>query len=372
MSQGSGLPSFNRQDLRKATKFVEGDYNGINPRSFYRKLKRGIEEIQNDYGFKYHVEGNQEQDLDISSEEVGQKTGVVKGRLRATSDWAKIGNGALEYRPYGPHGALAVVLGIVLLVVGFSGEQMALAGGGVLVGLAGLYGYTQKERDTFPIIRQDMIRTLMTGEVSERTTEAGNQTRTDIFANMSVVFAGDSFVAVDTGELETLDWTFRRELTNQVRRWNNQVVASAEEKVPVEDGFMWQLKGWLDRSTQSHRGTIEGFQTKLVRQAPFHYRMRYTTLLEEQLGPEMQDRLDGHRRDLMAELEELAEDIDVFVEREGLQHTSEVTNSSANEDPQLNPDVDDQHHSNAGSRQDPNASSQQNPQLDSDSDGRHH
>ncbi len=363
MSQGSGLPPFNRQDLRKATKFVEGDYNGINPRSFYRKLKRGIEEIQNDYGFKYQVEGNQEQDLDIASEEVGQKTGVVKGRMRATSDWAKIGNGALEYRPYGPHGALAVVLGIILVVLGFSGEQMALSGLGVILALAGVYGYSQKDRDTFPIIRQDMIRTLMTGEVSERTTEAGNQTRTDIFANMSVVFAGDSFVAVDTGELETLDWTFRRALTNQVRRWNNDVVASAEEKVPVEDGFMWQLKGWFNRGVQSHRGTIEGFQTKLVRQAPFHYRIQYTKLLEQQLGPEMQDRLDSHRGDLKAELEELAEDIDVYVEREGLQHTSNVTDSSPNEEPQLNPDVNTQQ-----KQSDP--STQQDPQLDSDRDNR--
>ncbi len=349
--------SFSRQDLRKATKFVEGDYTGINPRSFYRKLKRGVEEVQNEHGFKYNVDGNQDEDLDISSEDVGEKTGMVQGRMRATSEWVEIGMGSLEYRPYGPHGALGVIISVTLLVRGLASSSIPLIIVGVIAGAASGYGYSQKERDSFPIIRQDMIRTLMTGEVSERTTEARNQTRTDIFANMSVVFAGDSFVAVDSGALNTLDWTFRRELVNQIRQWNNEVVDAEQQKVAVEDGFVWQLKGWGDRDVQSHRGTIEGFQTKLVRNAPFHYRMRYTELLEKQLAPGTQDGLDRDRQNLRAELEQLAEDINVYVEREGLEHTSNVTGSSPNEDPQLNPDVSDD-----------NSANEDNPALDGESD----
>lgn len=338
MGTESGIPDFSRQDLRKATKFVEGDYSGINPRTFYRKLKRGIEEIQDQRGFKYQVTGDQNRDLDIASEEVGQKTGVVDGRMRATSDWLQVGNGSLTYRPYGPHGALGIILGILLVVIGISGEQMALAAVGVIAAVAGGYGYSQKEREAFPIIRQDMIRTLMTGEVSERTTEDDNQTRTDIFANMSVVFAGDAFVAVDTGRLETLDWNFRRELVTQVKRWHNEVVATETEELPIEEGFMWQLKGWFDRDVKTHRGVIEGAQNALVREAPFQYRMRYTELLEGQLTPEMQDTLETHKANLMAELEEIAEDIDVYVEREGLQHTSQLEGSMADGKPELGPD----------------------------------
>jgi hypothetical protein len=340
MSQGSGIPSFSRQDLRKATKFVEGDYSGINPRTFYRKLKRGIEEIQDPRGFKYQVDGDQNRDLDIISEEVGEKTGVVKGRMRASSDWIEVGNGALQYRPYGPHGALAIIVGLVLALVGLSGGEMAITAAGVIGVVLGGYGYTQKERAEFPIIRQDMIRTLMTGEVSERTTEDQNQTRTDIFANMSVVFAGDAFIAVDTGGLEMLDWSFRRELVKQVKTWHNQVVETDQEKLPIEDGFMWQLKGWTDRSAQKHRGVIEGVQTSLVRQGKFEYRIRYTELLEGQLTAEMQDTLVNHKQDLMAELEDLAQDIDVYVEREGLQHTSQLEGATADTKPELDPNAE--------------------------------
>ena len=340
MSQQEGIPKFGRQELRKATKFVEGDYSGINPRSFYRKLKRGIEEIQDARGFKYQTDGKQERDLDISSEEVGEKTGVVKGRMRATSDWIEVGNGALRYRPYGPHGALGIVLGLAIILVGLAGGEMAATAVGILVGLAGAYGYSQKEKQAFPIIRQDMIRVLMTGEVSERTTREDGQERTDIFANMSVVFAGDAFVAVDTSGLGELDWNFRRSLVTQVKKWHNEVVQSDREKLPIESGFMWQLKGWFDRDVSSHRGIIEGAQNALVREAPFEYRMRYTELLEEQLTPQMKDTLEEHRDDLMSELEEIAEDIEIYVEREGLQHTSKIDGSTGS-DPQIGPGGDE-------------------------------
>lgn len=337
-AEESGLENFTRQDLRKATKFVEGDYSGINPRSFYRKLKRAVEEIQDPQGFKYHTEGTQESDLSIESEDVGKKTGTVKGRLRAESDWLEVGDGELEYRPYGPHGAVGLIAGIGMLFLGISGAGLIWT----ILGLAGLgggiYGYTRKERETFPIIQQDVIRVLITGEVSERTKKGEEATRTDIFANMSVVFSGDVFVAVDTSSLEELDWTFRREIVNQVKRWHNQVVETEREEMQVEDGFIWQLKGWGDRDLNEHRGIVEGAQSALIRDAPFDYRLGYTSLLEEQLTPEMQENLRTHEEELMAELEELAEDVDVYVEREGLEHTSQITGSDSDRNPQLDPE----------------------------------
>lgn len=319
---------FSRQELRKATKFVEGDYSGINPRSFYRKLKRNIEEIQDPTGFKYDTKGDQQRDLKIQSEEVGQKTGVVEGRLNATSDWLQVGKGALQYRPYGPHGATGIVIGISLLLIGLSGAGAVWTGLGIVVGGAGAYGYIQKERGEFPIIRQDMIRVLVTGEVSERTREGEEGTQTDIFANMSVVFAGDVFVAVYPGELEALGWTFRRELVKQVTKWHNQVVETEQEKLPVEDGFLWYLKGWGNRSVDTHQKGIDAAQKRFVVNPKFEYRLDYANLLEEQLTTEMQDTLNSHEVELMEELEHLAENVNVYVEREGLQHTNRVEGSS--------------------------------------------
>ena len=334
-SEESGVERFSRQDLRKATKFVEGDYSGINPRSFFRKLKRSIEEIQDQRGFKYTTQGTQEADLDIRSEEVGQKTGIVKGRLLAESDWLGVGNGELEFRPYGPHGAAGIIAGTVLLLTGLSGAGVLWTLLGISALGGGAYGYTRKERSTFPIIRQDMIRTLITGEVSERTTGQDGETRTDIFANMSVVFAGDAFVAVESGGLDELGWPFRREVVNQVKRWHNEIVTTEREELTIEDGFIWQLKGWTDRSVREHERVIQSAQATLIRDAPFEYRLAYTELLEQELTPEMRDALQTHEQELMTELEELAEDVDVYVEREGLRHTSRLEAGSEDSNPEL-------------------------------------
>lgn len=329
MSQREGELEFSRQDLRKATKFVEGDYSGINPRSFYRKLKRTIEEIQDPEGFKYDTEGDQKRDLKITSEEVGQKTGTVEGRLKAKSNWLEIGHGVLDYRPYGPHGAAGIVIGIACLLIGISGAGVELTVLGVLFGGIGAYAYLQKEKGEFPVIRQDMIRVLVTGEVSERTTEGEDETRTDIFANMSVVFAGDVGVAVNKGQLEELDWTFRRELIKQVKKWHNQVVDTEQEELSVEDGFIWQLQGITDTSSRDHMKELAEAQKRFVGNAKFEYRLAYANLLEDQLTPEMQDQLKTHEVELMEELEHLAENVDLFVEREGYQHTNRMEGPSS-------------------------------------------
>ncbi|MFB6135070.1 MAG: hypothetical protein ABEJ55_08790, partial [Halanaeroarchaeum sp.] len=137
MSGDSTVPTYSRQDLRKATRFVEGDYKGINPREFYRRLKRRLEEIQTANDFKYETRGDQRSDLRIISEEVGEKTGRVEGRLIAESDWELLGEGSIEYKPYGPHGALGIVLGLLIAIVGAVAKVMPAAAVGILLVLGG-------------------------------------------------------------------------------------------------------------------------------------------------------------------------------------------------------------------------------------------
>lgn len=309
--------SYTRQNLRKATKFVEGDYTGINPRHFYRTLKRSLEEIQSNNGFKYQTQGNQDQHLDISSEEVGSKTGTVDGRLMAESDWELIGNGTIEYKKYGPHGALGIVASSLFILV--AGLQSAVLGALGILGLIGSgYLYFQTETGEFPVIRRDAIRALMTGEVSERTLEGAGESRTDIFANMSVIYAGDTFANVHTGELEDLDWTNRWALMNQVKKWHNRI-ANEEQQVDVSDGFVGYLKAWTDRSVNQHRSTIKSLQGRL--NGHFDARTAYTDLLLKQLPTTVRDDLEAHQNELLDELEELAEDMEVYVDREGLKQT---------------------------------------------------
>lgn len=320
MAHEERRPSLNysRQALRKATKFVEGDYTGINPRQFYRSLKRSLEEIQEGDDFKYSTYGSQESDLKIESEQVGEKTGRVKGRLMALSDPTEIGSGALEYRPYGPHGALLTVLGGLLFLGGLSGDQALLFVSLLMMGGGG-YLYLQDETGEFIVEREDSIRALMTGEVSERTIEDDSETRTDIFANMSVIYSGDAFLSVASSDIDEMDWTFRRELRNQVKKWYNQVVEE-EDQVVVDEGFLSALKSWANRDHQDDRRTITNLQREL--NDNFEMRIEYSDILMDSLPQGTRKQVSEHQDNLLEELKELSDEMEVYVEREGLKEVS--------------------------------------------------
>lgn len=306
--------NYSRQSLRKATKFLEGDYSGINPRQFYRSLKRSLEEVQEGGDFKYTTVGTQGSNLEIASEEVGEKTGKVRGRLIATSDPREVGNGDISYKPYGPHGALGLVVGGLILLIGLAGS-MWLAFLGLIAMIGGGYGYFQNETAEFPVEREDVIRTLMTGEVSERTINEGEETRTDIFANMSVIYAGDTLLHVSTSELDEIPWTERRAIATQVKKWFNRV--SVENEVEVEEGFISELSSWANRSLESDRNSIISLQKTI--NSDFEMRMQYTDILMDKLPNWIRDELSEHQESLMDELESLSEDMNIYVEREGLQ-----------------------------------------------------
>ena len=330
MASDRGVPEYSRQDLRKATRFTDGDYRGINPREFYRRLKRRLEEIQTENDFKYKTIGSQDTDLDIISEEVGQKTGRVDGRQMAESEWGLLGTGEIEYKPYGPHGALAIVVGLLIAAVAGFAEELAYAAIGVVLVVAGIYLYFKTDTGEFPVARKDVIRVLMTGEVSERTIEDTDEERTDIFANMSVIYAGDTFVNVYTGDMRSsidaepfdeLNWVLARALSKTVQGWHNEIVTE-EHRIDFSTGFFDQLGAWSNRDTSNRRykRTIETVQDRI--NGSFDVRMAYTEKLLDEVQSDVRDDVAEQQEAINAELEELSDDMEVYVEREGLKHTT--------------------------------------------------
>jgi len=159
----------------------------------------------------------------------------------------------------------------------------------------------------------------MTGEVSERTIDDDDETRTDIFANMSVIYAGDTLVNVYTGDMDDMSWTLRFALVNQTKRWYNSIVAK-EYRKDVSDGFFGHLGAWTSRGVKGHRGTIENLQADF--ENSFELREAYTDTLLEELSADVQEQIDEQHDELREELEELAEEMDVYVDREGLEPTA--------------------------------------------------
>lgn len=331
MSTDDKVPEFTRQELREVDTFVEGDYSGINPRGFYRKLKRRLEEIQGESGFKYQTRGHQDTDLVIDKENVGNKTGTITGRLEAFSDWEPLGFGTLTYRPYAGYGVVSVLLGMLLFIqissdlgVGFIG--LALIG-------AGIYGYRQTETGEFPITEQNVVRVLLTGEVSERkVTEDGVQ-KTNMHSEMSVVFAGETFIRVDTAQIDGLHWALRRKLVEEVKQWNNDIARNPDDRVPTASGIIWQLKGVVDRSLNDHRNEIDRIQNKWW-DAGFEKRVAFNERVREELTEEYREKLQDHEQNIILELEDLAEDLDIFIEREGFDRV-ETLEQSQQESPEL-------------------------------------
>ena len=321
MSSGDKVPEFTRQELREADTFVEGDYSGVNPRGFYRKLKRRLEEVQSDFGFKYSTQGHQDTDLTINKESVGQKTGTITGRLKAYSDWEPLGFSTLTYRPYAGYGIISILIGVIFLFqisnslpIGFTGL--------VLVG-AGIYGYMQTERGEFPITERSEIRVLLTGEVSERKVTDDGVEKTNMHSEMSVVFAGETFVRVDTAQLRDLHWALRRELVEEVKRWNNDIAQTANDRVDVSSGILWHLRGVVDRSLSDHRNEIDRIQGKWWN-AGFEKRIAFNEKVKDQLTSESREKVETHEENVILELEDLAEDLDIFIEREGYDEVENI------------------------------------------------
>ncbi|WP_324663924.1 hypothetical protein [Haloarcula sediminis] len=312
MRDNSESFDYSRKDLRKVTKFTEGDYRGINPREFFRSLKRSLEEIQKDGDFKYTTHGDQSTSFSITSEEVGSKTGRVEGRLTANSDYEGIGSGSLEYKPYGPHAAWSIVVGL-----GLSWLIVPL----LLVPL-GIYLYLKEDECDLPLLRQDVIRVLMSGEVSERTIEEGAEEKTDIFANLNVIYAGDTFIKVDTGEFDEYRLAHRKRIVQFMKKTFNEVIEDEDLKKDIDSGiigsFIGHLKAAANNDVQGDVREIEEMQNVLNEK--FEYRLEFSEILLKYLSSKDESDLKHYQDSIMMELEELSEDMDVYVEREGMEN----------------------------------------------------
>lgn len=305
--------TFSRQSLRKATKFTEGDYRGINPREFYRSLKRGLEEIQKGGDFKYVTIGDQtnEDDFQIKEESVGSKTGTVEGRLLAKSEYESYGSGSINYKPYGPHGAWLIVIGIITSIFII----------GIPLILIGAYLYLKDERAELPLLRRDEIRVLLTGEVSERTIEDDGEEITDIFANISVIYAGDSFVKIDTADFHDLDLAHRKQIVKVSKILFNRIVEEKNQQKEFYSGalgnFIGHLKAAANNNPESDIDEIRSVHRTL--NSTFEYRTQFAEELHDFLPPGQEKELEDHYEQLMSELKELSEDMEIYVERKGLE-----------------------------------------------------
>lgn len=311
---------FRRQELRQASRFLEGDYEGINPREFYRHLRRQLEELQRGDDFKYATMADREHDLAIRQEAVGDKTGVVTGRMEAISDWAPIGPASLSYRPWAAIGVLSLLIGGLLTVFGFVSWAFYIVGPVAMLG--GIIMFLHEGVSDVPIEQRDTIKTLIEGEVSEKTIQAKEGKRTEMSANMSVIYAGDVFLRVSSHRLSDLPWGLRTELVHTVSDWYNQAIdgqasGTSNPAEEVSTDVLRSLTAWSHLSAHHTAKKLNQLQRRIHRS--FKNRQAYADFLNQLL----QDRGFRERElsEVMDELEALKGGMDVYVDREGLEST---------------------------------------------------
>lgn len=303
---------FSRRVLRKSSRFLEGDYEGINPQKFYRKLRRQLGEIQGERDFKYTVIGDRDRHLTIEKEVVGEKTGTVKGRLEARSDWGRIGDASIVFRPWSPLGVLVVLLGLVITVAGFHEWPLFVAG--PLVCALGSILYMKEDVGSIPLESRDAIRVLIEGEVSEKKTETKMGERTEISGDMSVIYAGDVFLRIPPWAIKDAPWGLRTEIINRVKDWSRD--RSQQLDTPVT-GIRRSVSAWnwMNGGTTAERlSRLQGWANR-----DFEARLAYAEYLNWLMAGD--SRRDTELDQVIEELESLKGGIDVFVEREGLRKT---------------------------------------------------
>ena len=300
---------FTRQDLRNSTNFLEGDYNGINPRKFYRSLKRSLEEIQSNGNFKYNTKGEDDVDLKITKEGVGDKTGQVVGRILATSTPEPVGVINVQYRVNSPWiilaGSVLFIIGILLLELLFLFVSLIII----------FYGYSKfSEMSTFqfPVQSLDNIRILMSGEVSERTVKQNDECITDIFANMSVIYSVNSVLTLPSDKIMTLSNHKADMVIKTLKQWYHE---NNGMDLDHNEGFIHDIMNAYSKPDPEYfRSLLNRIQYYVS--SDIDLIIKYNEFLKSKIVDNTH--LNRGNDALMSELRKLSENVDIFVKREGL------------------------------------------------------
>lgn len=181
-------PKFTRPDLMETKErgghFYETEVKWINPREFHRKAISDIEDL----GFKIIRE--QDEKLKVEQEEIGSSTGFIESRIRGVKKCD--GKGITEYFPYRNIGIGIIIFGIFLSLISIYEIIMLLLG--ILMLAVGVLTFFYKTNGEFKVRLDQAIRVLSVGEATERTIKRKGADVTDLFAQLTVSFSGESII----------------------------------------------------------------------------------------------------------------------------------------------------------------------------------
>ncbi|MHC3438339.1 hypothetical protein ACYJ1Y_09615 [Natrialbaceae archaeon A-gly3] len=265
------------ENLRELTTVVSRTYDGVDPGTLLRTLERRLES----------GEGPLES---VTVEELSLEGDDVHGTLVAVADRREAGAGTITYRPYGPHGAMTIILGLL-----FALPSLFIT---VLLSFFGMYLYAKEDEAELPLRSQTEIRAFLTEDDGATT----------------VTYAGETFLTVDTDRLETYDLAHRTAIVAEVTDWHSLAVTGESHYENFDDVFFGQhIDAWWNRNAGADVTTVSDLEAEIAER--FSWRTEYTDSILEVAPESVADSREDERATL--DLEALAVDIDRQIEREG-------------------------------------------------------
>ena len=264
-------------ELRELTTVVSRTYDGVDPGALLRTLERRLES----------GEGPLES---ATVEELSLKGDDVDGTLVAVADHGEAGAGTITYRPYGPHGAMTIVLGLL-----FALPSLFIT---VLLSFFGMYLYAKEDEAELPLRSQTELRAFLTEDDGTTT----------------VTYAADTFLTVDTDRLEAYDLAHRTAIVAEVTDWHSLTITGEPHYENFDDVFFGQhIDAWWNRNAGADVTAVSDLEAEIAER--FSWRAEYTDSLLEIAPESVADSREDGRATLG--LEAVAEDLDRQVEREG-------------------------------------------------------
>ena len=292
---------------------VEYTVDGSTPAVVYRTIARNLE------------------DLDavdvIGRREPVQRSGDSNprdGELLVVWSGGSVGTWPLEYKPRGPHGTLAMLLGAVFALPSFFLTLLLVGVGYVL--------YRVDREGSVPLLARTRVRVTVEGtELAVEGAESAKMpadksddiqgieppegigqddpaaSTTSSTGPVTVTATCSTGPVVNEGSLADLEWPLRRVVVARVREASNQIPSPGGSE-SVEKTFFQYLSAWRTRSPRADVELVESVQAGCL-QDEETWRAYTDALLDWSARP-VGNRLDERQLEIRSDLEGVFENVE--------------------------------------------------------------
>lgn len=253
-----------REKFREFSQYAEIDRTRIDPRKFYRKTKRELQELVDEDGYRYSLTEDSDSTVRFDPTEICDRTGLVEGELSAASDWQTVYSDEETYSSSGLSTIIGIVLGAFGVFLGLAGIFIG-DGAGIVVGLLALaliavgvlaiyYSSTRTERTTYQYRR--LVKVLVQGEATTAEVKTDSHTYPDLRSDISIIYAHDDrFRRVSNGESRMIT---RPELPEEVAtQFKQESTSIIDELLEESDEIDWYVNRTLGEEVESTHQTTE-------------------------------------------------------------------------------------------------------------------